>query len=137
MRERKKGQRAPKGTARRPQEHPTGAPEGPTGAQEAPKSTQNDPERTPRWLQEPPKAAQYSPDHVDVNRRPQIVKVDKTLSLWGPGGRRMVPVGRGISTPLIGGRFFVRCIAYYDTVFYLAGLGDRILKASPLPPAPS
>ena len=86
LRERKKVQRAPKGTARRPQEHPTGAPEGPTGAQEAPKSTQNDPERTPRWLQEPPKAAQYSPDHVDVNRRPQIVKVDKTLSLWGPGG---------------------------------------------------
>ena len=32
------------------------------------------------------KGAQDSPDHVDVNRRPQIVKVDKTSSLWGPGG---------------------------------------------------
>ena len=97
MRERKKVQRAPKGTARRPQEHPTGAPEGPTGAQEAPKSTQNDPERTPRRLQEHPKAGQDSPDHVDVNRRPQIVKVEKTSSLWGPGGISRVPVGRGIS----------------------------------------
>ena len=104
MRERKKGQRAPKGTARRPQEHPTGAPEGPTGAQEAPKSTQNDPERTPRWLQEPPKAAQDSPDHVDVNRRQQIVKVDKTLSLWGTGGTGQVPVGGGYHS-VIGGRF--------------------------------
>ena len=50
------------------------------------------------------KGAQDSPNHVDVNRRPQIVKVDKTLSLWGTGGTGQVPVGRGISTPLIGGR---------------------------------
>ena len=70
---------------------------GPTGAQEAPKSTQRDPERTPRRFQEPPKAAQDSPDHVDVNRRLQIVKADKTLSLWGAGGSGQVPVARGIS----------------------------------------
>ena len=70
---------------------------GPTGAQEAPKSTQRDSERTPIRFQEPPKAGQDSPNHVDVNRRPQIVKVEKTLSLWGPGGKRAAPVGRGIS----------------------------------------
>ena len=45
------------------------------------------------------KGAQDSPNHVDVNRRPQIVKVDKTLSLWGTGGTGQVPVGRGISLP--------------------------------------
>ena len=43
------------------------------------------------------KRRQDSPNHVDVNRRPQIVKVDKTLSLWGTGGTGQVPVGRGIS----------------------------------------
>ena len=68
----------PKSTQLEPQRSP--------GAQAAPKSTHNDPERTQRRLQEHPKAAQDSPDHVDVNRRPQIVKVDKTSSLWGPGG---------------------------------------------------
>ena len=34
------------------------------------------------------KGAQDSPNHVDVNRRPQIVKVYKTLSLWGPAEGR-------------------------------------------------
>ena len=32
---------------------------------------------------------------------------------------------------MIGGRFFVRGSASHHTVFYLAGLGDRILRASP------
>ena len=41
------------------------------------------------------KGAQDSPNHVDVNRRPQIVKVDKTSSLWGAGGTGQVPVGGG------------------------------------------
>ena len=39
--------------------------------------------------------AQDSPDHVDVNRRPQNVKVDKTSSLGGAGGTGQVPVGGG------------------------------------------
>ena len=37
-----------------------------------------------------------------------------------------MPVGRGISTPLIGGRVFAKGFARHHTVFYLAGLGDRI-----------
>ena len=49
------------------------------------------------------KGAQDSPNHVDVNRRPQIVKVEKTSSLWGPGG---IPVRRwgGGYHSVIGGR---------------------------------
>ena len=77
----------PKSTQQEPQK--------PNGFQEAPKSTQRDPERTPRRFQELPKAGQDSPDHVDVNRRQQIVKVDKTSSLWGAGGTGQVPGGGG------------------------------------------
>ena len=103
LRERKKVQRAPKGTARRPQEHPTRAPEGPTGAQEAPKSTQRDPERTPRRLQEPPKAAQDSPDHVDVSTD---APMQKRGVLGGPAELRGAG-GEGEYHSMIGVRNFV------------------------------
>ena len=55
------------------------------------------PDRTSIRPQEHQKAGQYSPNHVDVNRKPQIVKVDKALILWWTGGTGHVPVGRRIS----------------------------------------
>ena len=49
------------------------------------------------------KGAQDSPNHVDVNRRPQIVKVEKTSSLWWPGGTAGRRWGGGYHS-VIGGR---------------------------------
>ena len=60
------------------------------------------------------KGAQDSPNHVDVNRRPQIVKVEKTSSLWGPGGIARRRWGGGYHS-VIGGRVFVRGIARHHT----------------------
>ena len=79
------------------------------------------------------KGAQDSPNHVDVNSEHQRTKYQN----YRGRRKRAVPLGRGISTPLIGGGVFVRGTVRHHTVFYLAGLGDRILKASPLPPARS
>ena len=49
------------------------------------------------------KRAQDSPNHVDVNRRPQIVKVEKTSSLWWPGGTAGRRWGGGYHS-VIGGK---------------------------------
>ena len=59
------------------------------GAPKASKSTQRDPERTPRRLQEPPKAAQDSPDHVDVSTDAPMTKhrvLRRSAEARGAGG---------------------------------------------------
>ena len=57
------------------------------------------------------KGAQDSPDHVDVNRRPQIVKVEKTSSLWGASQSIFV----AIDVPFF---LFLFLCCFFDVVFY-------------------